>query len=149
MNAACPSEIWPLKPVSRFRPSTAIAEVVERTQADGTTQKLTPESVSRTREGRPDKLRRRLAGDLDAIVMKAMRKEPQRRYGSAEQLSEDIRRHLDGHPVAARKGTFSYNAAKFVRRHRIGVVMAAVAVISLIAAFGSVVNRKSTWSNLG
>jgi serine/threonine-protein kinase len=115
------------------KPSTAIGEVEERTQADGTAQKLTPESVSRTREGRPEKLRRRLAGDLDAIVMKAMRKEPQRRYGSAEQLSEDIRRHLDGHPVGARKGTLSYNVGKFVRRHRIGVVMAGAAVVALIA----------------
>ena len=115
------------------KPSTAIGEVEERTRADGTAQKLTPESVSRTREGRPEKLRRRLAGDLDAIVMKAMRKEPQRRYGSAEQLSEDIRRHIDGHPVAARKGTFSYNASRFVRRHRIGVATAAAAIVSLIA----------------
>ncbi len=115
------------------KPSTVIGEVEERTQADGTTTKVTPELVSRTREGRPDKLQRRLAGDLDAIVMKAMRKEPQRRYGSAEQLSDDIRRHLDGLPVSARKGTFSYNAGKFVRRHRIGVAMAAAAIVSLIA----------------
>ena len=115
------------------KPSTVIGEVEERTRADGTTAKLTPESVSRTREGRPDKLRRRLVGDLDAIVMKAMRKEPQRRYASAEQLSEDVRRHLEGHPVGARKGTLSYNATKFVRRHRVGVAMAAAAVFSLVA----------------
>jgi serine/threonine-protein kinase len=115
------------------KPSTVIGEVEERTRGDGTTAKLTPESVSRTREGRPDKLRRRLAGDLDAIVMKAMRKEPQRRYGSAEQLSEDIRRHLEGHPVGARKGTLSYNASKFVRRHRVGVAMATASVLALIA----------------
>jgi serine/threonine-protein kinase len=115
------------------KPSTVIGEVEERRQADGTTTKVTPEIVSRTREGRPDRLRRRLVGDLDAIVMKAMRKEPHRRYGSAEQLSEDIRRHLEGHPVTARKGTFSYNAGKFVRRHRGGVFMAAAAVVALVA----------------
>jgi serine/threonine protein kinase/tetratricopeptide (TPR) repeat protein len=115
------------------KPSTVIGEVEERTRGDGTTAKLTPELIAKTREGRPDRLRRRLAGDLDAIVMRAMRKEPQRRYGSAEQLSEDIRRHLEGHPVAARKGTFSYNAGKFVRRHRVGVAMAAAAVVALVA----------------
>ena len=125
------------------KPSTVIGEVEERAQADGTTTKVTPEFVSRTREGRPDKLRRRLVGDLDAIVMKAMRKEPQRRYGSAEQLSEDIRRHLDGLPVSARKGTLSYNAGKFVRRHRVGVVMAAASVVALIA-FSAVLAVQST-----
>jgi serine/threonine protein kinase/Tfp pilus assembly protein PilF len=115
------------------KPSTVIGEVEERTRGDGTTAKLTPELVAKTREGRPDRLRRRLAGDLDAIVMRAMRKEPQRRYGSAEQLSEDIRRHLEGLPVSARKGTLSYNAGKFVRRHRVGVFMATAAAISLVA----------------
>lgn len=114
------------------RPSTAIREVAERSRADGTTLKLTPELVSKTREGHPDKLRRCLEGDLDDIVMMAMRKEPQRRYASAEQLSDDIRRHLEGLPVMARKGTFAYNASKFIRRHRVGVAMALASAVFLI-----------------
>src|SRR6185503_13990559 len=65
-------------------------------------------------------------------VMMAMRKEPQRRYASAEQLAEDIRRHLDGLPVKARADTFGYRAGKFVRRHKLGVAAAAVITLTLL-----------------
>ena len=64
------------------------------------------------------RLERRLRGDLDSIILKAMRKEPGHRYGSAAELAEDIRRHLDGLPVTARKGTWSYHTGKFLRRHK-------------------------------
>lgn len=79
------------------------------------------------------RLRRRLAGDLDNIVMMAMRKEPQRRYASVEQLSEDIRRHLAGLPVIARKDTLGYRSAKFIKRHKAGVVAAVLVVAALMA----------------
>lgn len=75
---------------------------------------------------------RSLAGDLDAIVMKAMRKEPRHRYGSVEQLSDDIHRYLDGLPVLARSGTRRYRAAKFLRRNWVPAGALAVAVLSLI-----------------
>jgi non-specific serine/threonine protein kinase/serine/threonine-protein kinase len=74
-----------------------------------------------------------LKGDLDNIVLMALRKEPQRRYASAEQFSEDIRRHLEGLPVSARRDTFSYRAGKFVQRHKAGVAAAALVLLSLIA----------------
>src|SRR5262249_10149153 len=74
-------------------------------------------------------LRKRLRGDLDDIVMQALRKEPERRYGSVEQFSGDIRRHLEGLPVRARPGTLSYRAGKFIRRHHIAVASAAVMVL--------------------
>ena len=74
---------------------------------------------------------KRLAGDLDTIVLKALEKDPHRRYGSVEQLSEDIRRHLDGVPIAARPATMMYRAGKFVRRNRTGVFAAALVVLSL------------------
>ncbi|HEX6184231.1 MAG TPA: protein kinase [Pyrinomonadaceae bacterium] len=80
----------------------------------------------------PERLRRRLAGDLDNIVLMAMRKEPARRYASAAQLSEDIRRHVDGLPVIARKDTFKYRAAKFVRRNKAGVAAAALVALTLV-----------------
>jgi tetratricopeptide (TPR) repeat protein len=73
-----------------------------------------------------------LRGDLDNVVMMAMRKEPERRYQSVEQFSEDIRRHLDGRPVIARKDTVGYRTSKFVRRNRVGVAAAALVVLSLI-----------------
>ena len=94
---------------------------------------LTPEFVSRTREGEPEKLRRKLEGDLDNIVLMAIRKEPQRRYASVDQFSEDIRRHLEGLPVIARRDTFGYRSAKFVKRNRAGVIAATLIIVSLIA----------------
>ena len=75
--------------------------------------------------------RRELQGDLDAIVAKAMRKEPERRYASVAELADDIRRHLAGRPVQARRGTFVYRAGKFARRHRVALAAAAVAAAAL------------------
>jgi non-specific serine/threonine protein kinase/serine/threonine-protein kinase len=115
------------------RPSTAIRRVEEITDSTGVTViTVTPDSVSKTREGQIDKLRRRLAGDIDTIVLKAMRKEPHRRYGSVEQFSEDIRRHLEGLPVIARNDTVSYRTGKFIKRHKAVVIAATVVVITLV-----------------
>lgn len=82
----------------------------------------------------PAKLGKRLSGDLDNIVLMALRKEPQRRYVSVEQFTEDIRRHLENLPVIARKDTARYRASKFVARHRAGVVGAAVTALVLLLA---------------
>jgi tetratricopeptide (TPR) repeat protein len=73
-----------------------------------------------------------LRGDLDSIVLKAMRKEPEQRYASVEQLSADLGRYLEGFPVAARHGTRRYRTVKFIRRHRFGVAAAAAFVIVLL-----------------
>src|SRR5437660_2246827 len=81
---------------------------------------------------RSNKNSKLLKGDLDNIVLKAMRKEPQRRYASVEQFSEDIRRHLEGLPVIACKDTLSYRTSKFVQRNKIGVTAAAVILLTLI-----------------
>jgi tetratricopeptide (TPR) repeat protein len=81
----------------------------------------------------PENLKSRLRGDLDGIVMKALAKKPEERYGSAEQLSEDIRRYLEGLPVSAVEGTRAYVARKFVVRHKVGVAAAGVVLLSLIA----------------
>lgn len=81
----------------------------------------------------PSRLQRQLRGDLDVIVLKALRKEPDTRYASAEQFAEDIRRHLDGLPVAARKGTWNYHAGKFARRHRTMVGAATIVLTTLVA----------------
>jgi serine/threonine protein kinase/predicted negative regulator of RcsB-dependent stress response len=94
---------------------------------------FTTERVSDARAIAPEKPRRRLTGDLDNIVLMAMRKEPERRYSSAEQLSEDIRRHLVGLPVIARRDTLAYRTSKFVRRHRAGVIAAALIALALVA----------------
>lgn len=75
--------------------------------------------------------RRALSGDLDNIVLKALRKEPNRRYASVEQLSEDIRRHRAGLPVTASPDSLSYRARKFVRRHKVGVLASALILIAI------------------
>jgi serine/threonine protein kinase len=119
-------------------PSTVISRVETDTSSDGRPITKTPESVSQTREGLPDKLRRRLRGDLDNIVLKALQKEPQRRYESVAEFSEDIERHLQHLPVRARPSALAYRASKFVRRHRIevgsaGIVLLMVAIAGLLA----------------
>ena len=79
------------------------------------------------------RLARRLAGDLDNVVLKALRREPERRYASAAAFGDDLERFLDQRPVAARGGAFAYRAGKFVRRHRAAVVAAALIAVSLVA----------------
>jgi eukaryotic-like serine/threonine-protein kinase len=118
------------------KPSAAVSavETFARGGNDTAARKvITPESVSRARDTHPERLRRRLAGDLDNIVLMALRKEPGRRYSSVEQLSEDIRRHLEGRPVIARRDTFTYRAGKFVRRHKIGLAAASLILLTLLA----------------
>jgi serine/threonine-protein kinase len=78
---------------------------------------------------------RRLKGDLDSIVMMALRKEPEARYSSVEQFSEDSRRYLEGFPVLAGKGTSRYRALKFLRRHRVAAAVSAASGV-LIMGFG-------------
>jgi serine/threonine protein kinase/Tfp pilus assembly protein PilF len=80
-----------------------------------------------------NRLRRTLGGDLDNIVLMAMRKEPERRYGSSQQMAGDIQRYLDGKPVIARRDTLSYRSAKFVRRHWLPVTAGAGAVFLILA----------------
>jgi serine/threonine-protein kinase len=74
-----------------------------------------------------------LNGDLDNIVLMALRKEPARRYATVGQFSEDIRRYLEGRPVVAHSDTLSYRAGKFVRRNKVGVAAAAIVLLSLVA----------------
>jgi len=87
--------------------------------------------LSRARGEAPGRLARLLAGDLDNIVLKAMEKDPRRRYASVEQLSEDVGRHLAGLPVRARKPTLGYRLRKLVRRRGRELAAATVAVAAL------------------
>lgn len=73
-----------------------------------------------------------LRGDLDNIILKTLRKEPERRYSSVEQFSEDLRRHLTGLPVTARPDTFSYRAEKFIKRNRTAVLASLVILLTLL-----------------
>ncbi len=97
-----------------------------------------PSDVARRRGANlpPGAGARELAGDLDNIVAKALRKEPERRYGSVLELSEDVERHLTGRPVVARRTTTAYRLRKFVGRHRAGVAATTVAA-ALFAGGGA------------
>ncbi len=100
------------------------------------TQPVPPSQVEikGTRPEPAEKLRKRLRGDLDMILLMAMRKEPQRRYSSVHQFAEDIRRQIEGLPVIAQSDTFGYRLSKFVNRHKAGVAAAIVAVIALVSS---------------
>ena len=124
-------------------PSTVV-DLTERSNSpDGGELTLTPEIIAEARATTPDRLRRRLSGDLDNIVLKAMRKEPHRRYASVEQFADDIRRHLVGLPVTARKDTFRYRAAKFVERHKLPVALGAMSVLFAVVFLGVMVVQSS------
>jgi serine/threonine-protein kinase len=116
------------------RPSTRVTreEPVTESRADHTT----PDAIGASRSTTPDRLRRRLRGDLDAIIMMALRKEPSRRYTSVELLSADIANHLGKLPVTAHRGTRLYRAGKFVRRNRLGAAAAALVAVSLTVGAG-------------
>src|SRR5712692_849073 len=107
------------------KPSAAVSRVEEPAKVDGRSGGHEPptseskDSISR--------LRRDISGDLDAIVLKALRKEPQRRYATCKELADDICRYFDGHPVLARTGNFGYRASKFISRNR--TLLAAFALI--------------------
>jgi len=110
------------------RPSTVVLRAAPGDDADHT-----PEALSRQRATSPSMLRRQLAGDLDAIALKALRKEPGRRYASAGEFVDDIRRYLDNRPVLAQPDAVAYRVTKFVQRHTAGVA-AAAAMVTLITA---------------
>jgi serine/threonine protein kinase/tetratricopeptide (TPR) repeat protein len=118
------------------RPSTAVATApglrADTVAGDAPTL---PDAVAARGTSR-ERLRRQLAGDIDNIVMKALQKERDRRYGSVEQLAEDIRRHLGHRPVQARPDTWTYRAGKFVRRHRV-LVGAAAGTACLLVGFAA------------
>jgi tetratricopeptide (TPR) repeat protein len=75
---------------------------------------------------------RRLDADLEAILLKALRKEPQERYLTAEQLGSDVQAYLDGKPVSARRGTLRYRAGKFARRNRLALAGAGLLAVTLV-----------------
>jgi serine/threonine-protein kinase len=87
----------------------------------------------------PDRLARLLQGDLDGIVLMAMRKESQRRYASADMLRQDIERYLTGLPVLAHRGGRRYRIAKFLRRHRVYATAGALVLAALVTGLSAAI----------
>ena len=86
--------------------------------------------------------RRALRGDLDAVLLKALRKEPEARYASAAELADDLRRVLEGRPVAARRGNRLYRAGKFLRRHRVAAAVIVTAIVAVAVQQGIARSRR-------
>lgn len=113
-----------------LRPSTAVRRAIEAGPVEG---RSSINAIAQARGLATEKLHRRLLGDIDAIVMRALRKEPQHRYGSVDHLADDVRRYLTREPVLARQGTWLYYSQRFVRRHAFGVGATALFVIFVVA----------------
>ena len=121
----------PSAAVTPTSPSQPSAEPAPRSLSPAQTQ--TPEDIAAARATVPERLKRILAGDLDTIVLMALRKEPARRYASAEQFADDVHRYLRGLPVRAHHDSLAYRAAKFGRRHVAAVATALALVLVLVA----------------
>ena len=109
-------------------PPSAVVEAAQASPQSGV------QEIAERRSASVAKLKRELRGDLDNIVLKAMRKEPERRYSSVEQFAADIERHLEGLPVIARADAWTYRTGKFVRRHALMLGLAA-AFMSVLIGF--------------
>ena len=117
------------------RSAAKLAAQVERETLERPSRAVTASGGTDARSSR--RLARRLEGDVDAIVQKALRREPERRYPGAAELGEDLRRHLAGLRVEARPDTLAYRAGKFIRRHRAGVAAAVLVVLALVAGLAA------------
>ncbi|CAN5480125.1 hypothetical protein BH23BAC3_BH23BAC3_24080 [soil metagenome] len=127
VSGRSPSEIEQLICESTpTRPSTAITKLPDR-DSDTTTQQ-----ICTARKTEPDELQRLLRGEMDTIILKAMHKEPERRYESAGQLAADIHNYLNGKPVTAHPDSVAYRVRKFIQRHKIGVASAATIILLLL-----------------
>jgi serine/threonine-protein kinase len=101
-------------------------------------------TISEKRSTTPDRLRRQLRGDLDTILVKALKKNSTERYASVTTMADDLQRYLRHEPIAARPDTLTYRMNKFVRRNRAAVALAALALVALIAgATGTLIQARS------
>ena len=114
-------------------PSNRVATLAEDTAAP----------AAQHRHTTPMGLRRTLRGDLDWIVLKAIERDRARRYETANALASDIERHLENKPVVARPPTLGYTAAKFIRRHRLAVTVAATAAVALMVMLAGIVRERN------
>ena len=118
------------------RPSTAVALSTATTASGATSNRRLAQLQQRGDSLTPERLARELQGDLDNIVLMALRKEPERRYASAAALAEDIGRHLAHLPVRARPDTLAYRSAKLWRRHPLAVPASALALLLALGGSG-------------
>lgn len=119
--------------LSLVRPSAAVRRTRTGMNTEGHAEAIDSVSAAAVRGTTPERLQRRLKGDLDAIVLTAMRNEPDRRYPTAEAIADDIERHLALEPIRFGSDSLSYRASKFVRRHRLRVASATLILLAVIS----------------
>lgn len=126
--------------VLEFEPAALSAMVGRDEQSsvrdDASRKKINPVEIASARRATPERLRRRLSGDLDTIALTTLRKEPERRYKSVEQLNEEIYRALHGLPIRARKDTAVYRLTKFIQRNKGAVGVGAALAATLFIGAG-------------
>ena len=120
------------------RPSTAIRSLARQATTDEPLPQDTNKPTRRPPSDPPRRLARLLSGDLDNIVLMALRKEPERRYETVQQLADDIDRYRDGRPVRARADTLAYRTTKFVKRNKVAVTFVTLLVLSLLGGLAGV-----------
>jgi serine/threonine protein kinase len=125
-----PTGPGPYSPAELVR---AIGET-EPARASGTNASAGDKTIAEKRGTTPEKLRRQLSGDLDTIVGKALKKNPQERYASVTGFADDLQRYLKHKPISARPDTLAYRSAKFLRRNRIAVCLTATALALVIGS---------------
>lgn len=113
------------------KPSIAVSQI-ETTISEGIASRFGPGAISQRGREQPQRLCRRLAGDLDNIVLMAIQKEPRHRYSSVDQFAQDIGRKLQNQPVIASKDSLAYRSIRYMRRNRLRIIAAAVAIACLI-----------------
>jgi len=118
------------------RPSTAVTKIPDIDSG------LTPQQISKLRNTDTEQLQRQLRGELDIIILKAMHKEPERRYESAGHIASDINNYFQGKPVSAHPDSYLYRGKKFIYRHKIGVA-SSVAIILLLIGYAATITYHS------
>ena len=118
---------------SPHSPADLVKAIVETEPAlaSNTFASADAKGLAEKRGSSPDKLRRLLRGDLDTIIAKALKKDPQERYGSVTALADDLQRYLKHEPISAHPDKLSYRMSKYVRRHRVAVTVAGVLALML------------------
>jgi eukaryotic-like serine/threonine-protein kinase len=122
--------------VNPEKPSTIITKSKKVLTDDGNVNESSADEISKLRGSNVEKLKRRLSGDMDNIILMALRKDPERRYISVQHLSEDLKRYSEGRPVTANRDSLFYRSNKFIKRHKIGVT---ATILFLLLALSSVI----------
>lgn len=143
ISTRSPAEMEKLLDSTNIRkPSTAVRKLTSAKAPNGTGN--TVAEISAARRTHPERLSKQLSGDLDNICLMALKKEPDRRYHSAEQFHEDLQRYLEGQPVLARPDTLLYRGQKFAQRNKVSVFTTTFVFVLVVALIGFYTHKLAT-----